>query len=75
MNPHDGDLTFLGKVLGSLPVDIHLGKLMMLGYVFGVLEETIIISMFNFHEAKNIARSGAYPFSVIEMVQFLYTSS
>lgn len=44
VNPHDGDLTFLGRVLGKLPVDIRLGKLMMLGYVFGVLEETIIIS-------------------------------
>lgn len=47
MSPHDGELTFLGSVLGKLPVDIHLGKLMVLGYVFGILEETIIISMFN----------------------------
>lgn len=47
MNPHDGELTFLGNVLGKLPVDIRLGKLMVLGYVFGVLEETIVISMFN----------------------------
>lgn len=40
----DGDLTFVGRVLADLPVDIHLGKLMVLGYVFGLLEETIIIA-------------------------------
>ena len=43
-NPHDGELTFLGKVLASLPVDTKLGKLMMLGHAFGLLEECIIIS-------------------------------
>jgi Helicase associated domain (HA2) len=46
-NPHDGDLTFLGSVLAELPVDIRLGKLMMLGHAFDVLEETIIISEFS----------------------------
>jgi len=46
VNPHDGNLTFLGHVLSSLPVDIRLGKLMLLGHVFGVLEETIIISAY-----------------------------
>ncbi len=44
MNPHDGALTFLGLVLAQLPVDIHLGKLMLLGHAFGMLEETIIIA-------------------------------
>ena len=47
VNPHDGTLTFLGRVLSSLPVDIRLGKLMLLGHVFGVLEETIIISEYS----------------------------
>jgi len=47
VNPHDGTLTFLGRVLSSLPVDIRLGKLMLLGHVFGVLEETIIISAYS----------------------------
>ena len=42
-NPHDGELTFMGEVLATLPVDIRLGKLMMLGHVFGMLEDTIII--------------------------------
>jgi len=43
INPHDGDLTFVGKVLGCLPVDIKIGKLFVLGYVFGCLEECIVI--------------------------------
>lgn len=44
VNPHDGDLTFLGRVLGSLPLDIRLGKLIMFGHVFGALDEMIVIS-------------------------------
>ncbi|KAK7866118.1 hypothetical protein R5R35_011634 [Gryllus longicercus] len=39
----DGDLTFLGTVMAKLPVDIHVAKLIMLGHVFNVLEECIII--------------------------------
>ena len=44
VNPHDGDLTFLGRVLGTLPLDVRMGKLILLGHVFGLLDETIIIS-------------------------------
>ncbi|KAM6444997.1 ATP-dependent RNA helicase TDRD9 [Rhynochetos jubatus] len=43
-NPHDGELTFLGRVLVELPVDLHLGKLIVLGHVFGCLEECLIIA-------------------------------
>uniref|UniRef100_A0A670IA43 ATP-dependent RNA helicase TDRD9 n=1 Tax=Podarcis muralis TaxID=64176 RepID=A0A670IA43_PODMU len=43
-NPYDGELTFLGRVLAQLPVNQHLGKLMVLGHVFGCLEECIIIA-------------------------------
>ncbi|XP_048805452.1 ATP-dependent RNA helicase TDRD9 isoform X2 [Lagopus muta] len=43
-NPHDGELTFLGNVLVHLPVDLHLGKLIVLGHVFGCLEECLIIA-------------------------------
>ncbi|NXK11447.1 TDRD9 helicase, partial [Herpetotheres cachinnans] len=43
-NPHDGELTFLGMVLAHLPVDLHLGKLIVLGHVFGCLEECLIIA-------------------------------
>uniref|UniRef100_A0A8D0EL96 Tudor domain containing 9 n=1 Tax=Strix occidentalis caurina TaxID=311401 RepID=A0A8D0EL96_STROC len=43
-DPHDGELTFLGRVLVQLPVDLHLGKLIVLGHVFGCLEECLIIA-------------------------------
>ncbi|XP_068255333.1 ATP-dependent RNA helicase TDRD9 isoform X1 [Nyctibius grandis] len=43
-NPYDGELTFLGRVLAQLPVDLHLGKLIVLGHVFGCLEECLIIA-------------------------------
>ncbi|KAG8449310.1 hypothetical protein GDO86_016093 [Hymenochirus boettgeri] len=43
-NPYDGELTFLGRVLAHLPVDLQLGKLVVLGHVFGCLEECIIIA-------------------------------
>ncbi|KAJ0062697.1 hypothetical protein NL108_004311, partial [Boleophthalmus pectinirostris] len=40
----DGELTFLGRVLAHLPVDLYLGKLIVLGHVFGCLEECLIIA-------------------------------
>ena len=43
VNPYDGDLTFLGQVLATLPVDIKIGKLLILGHVFGCLEECLVI--------------------------------
>lgn len=42
-NPHDGDLTFVGRVLASLPVDIRIGKMLVLGHVFGCLKECLVI--------------------------------
>ncbi|RZC32600.1 ATP-dependent RNA helicase spindle-E [Asbolus verrucosus] len=40
----DGDITFLGKIMGSLPIDIHLSKLVILGHMFSCLDETVIIA-------------------------------
>uniref|UniRef100_A0A8C7HLU9 ATP-dependent RNA helicase TDRD9 n=1 Tax=Oncorhynchus kisutch TaxID=8019 RepID=A0A8C7HLU9_ONCKI len=40
----DGELTFLGRMLANLPVDLHLGKMIVLGHVFGCLEECLIIA-------------------------------
>ncbi len=31
LTPHDGDLSYLGRVIARLPLDVHLGKLIMLG--------------------------------------------
>uniref|UniRef100_A0A8C6BQ19 ATP-dependent RNA helicase TDRD9 n=1 Tax=Monodon monoceros TaxID=40151 RepID=A0A8C6BQ19_MONMO len=43
-NPHDGKLTFLGRVLAQLPVNQQLGKLIVLGHAFGCLDECLIIA-------------------------------
>lgn len=40
----DGELTDLGRIMANLPVNIYLAKLMMLGHVFSVLKDTIIIA-------------------------------
>ncbi|KAM4542411.1 ATP-dependent RNA helicase TDRD9 [Odontesthes bonariensis] len=40
----DGDLTFLGRVLAHLPVDLCLGKMIVLGHVFGCLNECLIVA-------------------------------
>lgn len=40
----DGELTFLGRVLAHLPVDLYLGKMIVLGHIFGCLEECLIIA-------------------------------
>lgn len=45
INPVDGDLTFVGRVLGTLPVDVYIGKLLLIGYAFGLLEECIVVGM------------------------------
>lgn len=39
----DGDITYIGRIMSKLPVDVKLSKLIALGYCFGVLEECIII--------------------------------
>lgn len=43
----DGEMTFIGHVMASLPVDIHVAKLVVLGYCFSVLSECIIIGNVN----------------------------
>ncbi|XP_011704566.1 PREDICTED: probable ATP-dependent RNA helicase spindle-E isoform X2 [Wasmannia auropunctata] len=39
----DGHLTDLGKVMANLPLDIRISKLIMLGHVFGVLRDAIVL--------------------------------
>lgn len=57
-NPHDGELTFLGRVLAQLPVNQQLGKLVVLGHVFGCLEECLIIGEC---ENKDVSRGRVRP--------------
>lgn len=40
---NDGDLTFIGRVMAALPVDVRVSRLIILGHCFSVLEECIII--------------------------------
>ncbi|XP_071453953.1 probable ATP-dependent RNA helicase spindle-E [Hetaerina americana] len=41
--PHDGDITYLGRVMAKLPVDVQISRLIVLGHIFNVLEECIIM--------------------------------
>jgi len=44
MQEFDGDLTPLGRVMANLPLDVHVSKLIILGHLFGVLSDAIIIA-------------------------------
>ena len=44
VKPYDGNLTFLGRILSELPLEVRLGKLVVLGHVFGCLEECLVIA-------------------------------
>ena len=39
----DGDLTYIGYVMAALPLDTHLSKLIIVGHMFSVLSECIIM--------------------------------
>ncbi|KAG7200201.1 hypothetical protein KM043_000633 [Ampulex compressa] len=43
MKHFDGELTDLGRIMANLPMDIRIAKLIMLGHVFSVLRDAIII--------------------------------
>ncbi|KAJ8973120.1 hypothetical protein NQ317_011048 [Molorchus minor] len=40
----DGDITFLGTVMASLPIDVRLSKLIILGHLFSCLEDAVVIA-------------------------------
>ncbi|CAG4957696.1 unnamed protein product [Colias eurytheme] len=40
----DGDITHLGRLMATLPIDIKMSKLIMLGYIFGCLDESVIMA-------------------------------
>lgn len=43
ISPHDGDITFIGRVMAGLPVDVHITRLFILGHLFSVFDEAVII--------------------------------
>ena len=44
IRPFDGDLTFLGKIMAALPIDIELSRLTALGHTFGLVYEAVVIA-------------------------------
>uniref|UniRef100_A0A8C3SJ18 ATP-dependent RNA helicase TDRD9 n=1 Tax=Chelydra serpentina TaxID=8475 RepID=A0A8C3SJ18_CHESE len=75
-NPYDGELTFLGRVLAQLPVDQQLGKLIVLGHVFGCLEECLIIaaalSLKNFFAMPFRQHLDGYRYFTFKIFNFLF---
>ncbi len=44
VNPFDGNLTFVGMIMEGLPINVRLGKLVILGHAFGCLESCLVIA-------------------------------
>lgn len=43
----DGDLTFLGLMMASLPIAVRASRLIALGFCYGVLPECIIMGIYS----------------------------
>jgi ATP-dependent RNA helicase TDRD9 len=43
-NKEDGDITYLGRIMDALPLDCHLTKLIVLGHIFKVFDDSLIIA-------------------------------
>lgn len=39
----DGDITYLGRIMAKLPLDVRASKLIVLGHIFGCLEEALVM--------------------------------
>ena len=44
IRPFDGDLTFVGKVMAALLIDIELSRLIALGHACGLVYEAVVIA-------------------------------
>lgn len=76
IRPFDGDLTFIGKIMASLPIDIELSRLIALGHAFGLVYECVVIaaslstkSIFKSYYQDRLKTFKFYPFL------FFYSSS
>lgn len=43
-DPEDGDLTVIGDIMSQLPIDVRLSKLIIMGHLFGLLDECVTIA-------------------------------
>lgn len=63
-NYEDGDLTFAGRMMSKLPIDVRLSKIVLFGYIFKVLDDAVIIasglSIRSIFKQQNQQRIGAY---------------
>lgn len=58
-NDMDGDISFLGRIMANLPLDVKIAKFIILGYCFSILDECIVIGM-----NKTIDQTFLYEHSV-----------
>nr|CAD7262416.1 unnamed protein product [Timema shepardi] len=63
-DPEDGYITFLGRVMARLPLDIRISRMIVLGYIFSCLNECIIMgaamSLKNMFSCPFLQRMNAY---------------
>nr|CAD7200042.1 unnamed protein product [Timema douglasi] len=63
-DPEDGYITFLGRVMARLPLDIRISRMIVLGYIFSCLDECIIMgaamSLKNMFSCPFLQRMNAY---------------
>jgi ATP-dependent RNA helicase TDRD9 len=43
IRPFDGDLTFVGKLMAALLIDIELSRLISLGHACGLVYEAVVV--------------------------------
>ncbi|KAG6449953.1 hypothetical protein O3G_MSEX006321 [Manduca sexta] len=43
-NASDGDITYLGRIMAKLPINVQASKLIVLGYIYGCFDETVIMA-------------------------------
>lgn len=43
-NLNDGDLTYVGNIMAALPIDVRLSKLIVMGYIFSVFDDILMIA-------------------------------
>lgn len=54
-NDIDGDISFVGRIMANLPIDVKIAKFIILGYCFSILDECIIIGIYDkLHSIKLI---------------------
>lgn len=64
----DGDLSFIGRVMAALPLDIRISRLVIFGYMFSVFDECLIIGKLFFTICCLVG------FSIFLVKSFLMTS-